>query len=343
MYNIFNFAALQPEITFINMKKVAIGVDIGGTNTAIGVVDEAGNVLVKDNIITPAHGDFERYITDLADAINKLIKSVKLLNENLEVIGIGIGAPNGNYYSGTIEYAPNLSFKGVLNLVKLLRGHFPEMGAIALTNDANAAAIGEMIYGGAKGMKNFVLFTLGTGVGSGIVVNGDLVYGSDGFAGEIGHTTLVPGGRPCGCSALGHLEAYCSASGMKRTAFELLAHYNASDSLLADKSYKELGSKIIFEASEQGDKVALEVFEKTGAWLGMGLANTVHYLSPEAIFLFGGPTAAGDYIFKPTKDAMEKHLLPFFKNKIKILPSKLKPGDAAIVGASALVWKEIEK
>jgi len=304
MYNIFNFAALQPEITFINMKKVAIGVDIGGTNTAIGVVDEAGNVLVKDNIITPAHGDFERYITDLADAINKLIKSVKLLNENLEVIGIGIGAPNGNYYSGTIEYAPNLSFKGVLNLVKLLGGHFPEMGAIALTNDANAAAIGEMIYGGAKGMKNFVLFTLGTGVGSGIVVNGDLVYGSDGFAGEIGHTTLVPGGRPCGCSALGHLEAYCSASGMKRTAFELLAHYNASDSLLADKSFKELGSKLIFEAAEQGDKVALEVFEKTGAWLGMGLANTVHYLSPEAIFLFGGPTAAGDYIFKPTKEAM---------------------------------------
>ena len=343
MYNIFNFAALQPEITFINMKKVAIGVDIGGTNTAIGVVDEAGNVLVKDNIITPAHGDFERYITDLADAINKLIKSVKLLNENLEVIGIGIGAPNGNYYSGTIEYAPNLSFKGVLNLVKLLRGHFPEMGAIALTNDANAAAIGEMIYGGAKGMKNFVLFTLGTGVGSGIVVNGDLVYGSDGFAGEIGHTILVPGGRPCGCSALGHLEAYCSASGMKRTAFELLAHYNASDSLLADKSFKELGSKLIFEAAEQGDKVALEVFEKTGAWLGMGLANTVHYLNPEAIFLFGGPTAAGDYIFKPTKEAMEKHLLPFFKNKIKILPSKLKPGDAAIVGASALVWKEIEK
>lgn len=325
------------------MKKVSIGVDIGGTNTAIGVVDESGNVLVKDNIKTPAHGDFDRYISDLAFAINEVIKSVKLLNENLEVIGIGIGAPNGNYYSGTIEYAPNLSFKGVLNLVKLLRYHFPEMRAIALTNDANAAAIGEMIYGGAKGMKNFVLFTLGTGVGSGIVVNGDLVYGSDGFAGEIGHTTLIPGGRPCGCSALGHLEAYCSASGMKRTAFELLVHYNANDSLLANKSFKELGSKMIFEAAEQGDKVALEVFEKTGAWLGMGLANTVHYLSPEAIFLFGGPTAAGDYIFKPAKEAMEKHLLPFFQNKIKILPSKLKPGDAAIVGASALVWKEIEK
>ena len=341
MHNIFKFAVLQDK-TYV-MKKVAIGVDIGGTNTAIGVVDEAGNVMVKNNISTPSHGDIKRYIADLAMAINDLIKSVKLLNEDLDVIGIGIGAPNGNYYSGTIDYAPNLSFKGVVHLIELLREHFPEMKALALTNDANAAAIGEMIYGGAKGMKNFVLFTLGTGVGSGIVVNGDLVYGSDGFAGEIGHTTLVPGGRPCGCSSLGHLEAYCSASGIKRTAFELLVHYNASDSLLADKSFRELDSKMIFDAAEKGDKVALEVFEKTGAWLGLELANTVHYLSPEAIFLFGGPTAAGDYIFKPTKENMEKHLLPFFKNKIKILPSKLKPGDAAIVGASALVWKEIEK
>ena len=325
------------------MKKVAIGVDIGGTNTAIGVVDELGNVMVKDNIATPSHGDINRYIADLAQAINEIIKSVKLLNEDLEVIGIGIGAPNGNYYSGTIEYAPNLSFKGVVHLIKLLRNHFPQVPALVLTNDANAAAIGEMIYGGAKGMKNFVLFTLGTGIGSGIVVNGDLVYGSDGFAGEIGHTTLVPGGRPCGCSSLGHLEAYTSASGMKRTAFELLVQYNANDSMLADKSFRELDSKMIFEAAEKSDKVALEVFEKTGAWLGLALADTVHYLSPEAIFLFGGPTAAGDYIFKPTKESMEKHLLPFFKNKIKILPSKLKPGDAAIVGASALVWKEIEK
>ena len=239
------------------MKKVAIGVDIGGTNTAIGVVDEAGNVMVKDNINTPSHGDIDKYIDDLSAAIKELIKSVKLLNEDLKVMGIGIGAPNGNYYSGTIEYAPNLSFKGVVHLVKLLRANFPDMPALALTNDANAAAIGEMIYGGAKGMKNFVMFTLGTGVGSGIVVNGDLVYGSDGFAGECGHTTLVPGGRPCGCSALGHLEAYCSAPGMKRTAFELMAHYNANDSLLADKSFKELDSKMIFEAAEKGDKVAL--------------------------------------------------------------------------------------
>ncbi len=325
------------------MKKVAIGVDIGGTNTAIGVVDPEGNVMVKDNILTPSHGDIDRYMTDLATAIKELIKSVKLLNADVEILGIGIGAPNGNYYSGTIEYAPNLSFKGMVPFVELLRKHFVEMGAIALTNDANAAALGEMIYGGAKGMQNFVMFTLGTGVGSGIVVNGDLVYGHDGFAGECGHTTLIPGGRLCGCSALGHLEAYCSAPGMKRTAFELMAHYNANDSLLADKSFKELDSRMIYEAAEKGDKIALEVFEKTGAWLGQGLADTVHHLSPEAIFLFGGPTAAGEYIFRPTKEHMEKHLLPIFKNKIKILPSKLKMGDAAIVGASALVWKEIDK
>lgn len=325
------------------MKRVAIGVDVGGTNTAIGVVDPEGNVMVKDNISTPSHGDIEKYISDLADAIKELIKSVKLLNKDLEILGIGIGAPNGNYYSGTIEYAPNLSFKGVVHFVKLLRTHFPDMSALALTNDANAAAIGEMIYGGAKDMQNFVLFTLGTGVGSGLVVNGDLVYGHDGFAGECGHTTLVPGGRMCGCTSLGHLEAYCSAPGMKRTAFELLAHYNATDSILANKSYNELDSKMIYEAAKEGDAIALEVFEKTGEWLGQGLADTVHHLSPQAVFLFGGPTAAGDYIFKPTKKHMEKHLLPIFKDKIKILPSELKPGDAAIVGASALVWKELEK
>lgn len=324
------------------MKKAAIGVDIGGTNTAIGVVDDLGNVMVKDNITTPSHGDVDLYIDDLTNAIRGLIKSVSLVNPDIEILGIGIGAPNGNYYAGTIEYAANLSFKGVVHLVKLLKIKFPELRAIALTNDANAAAIGEMIYGGAKGMNNFVMFTLGTGVGSGIVVNGNLVYGHDGFAGECGHTTLIPEGRLCGCGALGHLEAYTSAPGMKRTAFELMVKYNANDSLLADKTFQELDSKMIYDAAKKGDKIALEVFELTGKYLGQGLADTVHHLSPEAIFLFGGPTAAGDYIFKPTKESMEKHLLTSFKNKIKILPSELKPGDAAIVGASALVYKEID-
>jgi len=325
------------------MKKFSIGVDIGGTNTVIGIVDESGNVLVKTNIDTPGHGDIDRYVRDLSASIKEIVKSVKLMVPGSEIIGIGIGAPNGNYYSGTIEYAPNLSFKGVVNLVALLKAQFSEYKHLALTNDANAAAIGEMVYGGAKGMKNFVMYTLGTGVGSGIVVNGDLVYGHDGFAGECGHTTLIPGGRLCGCGALGHLEAYCSAPGMKRTAFELIAKYNATESLLADKSFVELNSKMIFEAAEKGDKVAREVFELTGKYLGQGLADTVHHLSPEAIFLFGGPTAAGDYIFKPTIASMEAHLLPIFKNKIKVLPSQLNPGDAAIAGASALVWKEMTK
>ncbi len=323
------------------MKKAAIGIDIGGTNTKIGVVDQDGNVLIKNNILTPDHGNAEKYIAELATSVNELVKSFKQSN-NTEILGIGVGAPNGNYYSGTIEYAPNLSFKGEVRFIDMLKNHFPELQALALTNDANAAALGEMIYGGAKGMKNFAMFTLGTGIGSGLVVNGDLVYGHDGFAGECGHTTLIPDGRLCGCGAKGHLEAYCSATGMKRTAFELLAFYNANDSLLANKTFEELDSKMIYDAAIKGDKIALEVFEKTGAWLGQGLADTVHHLSPEAIFIFGGPTAAGDLIFNPVKESMEKHLLPIFRNKIKILPSKLKPGDAAIVGASALVWKEID-
>lgn len=325
------------------MKNVAIGIDIGGTNTVLGVVDKEGNVLVRDAISTPTHGDIDKYMDELSVTIQGLINSVKLLNEDSTVLGIGVGAPNANYYSGTIEYAPNLSFKGVIRLADKLKAKFPNNYVIAITNDANAAALGEMIYGGAKNMKNFVMYTLGTGVGSGVVVNGDLVYGHDGFAGECGHTTLIPDGRVCGCGSLGHLEAYCSAPGMKRTAFELMVKYNANDSLLATKSFKELSSKDIFEAAQKGDKIALEVFELTGKYLGQGLADTVHHLSPEAIFLFGGPVASGDLLFKPVKAHLEEYLLPIFKNKIKVLPSMLKAGDAAIVGASALVWQEIQK
>jgi len=322
------------------MKKAAIGIDVGGTNTAIGIVDHEGNVMIKNTIKTPSHGDVKLYMSEIASAIRELIHSISLVNNDIKIMGIGIGAPNGNYYSGTIEYAPNLSFKGVIRFVDLLKENFPNL-AISITNDANAAAIGEMIYGGAKGMKNFVMYTLGTGVGSGIVVNGNLVYGNDGFAGECGHTMLIPGGRLCGCGIRGHVEAYCSAPGMKRTAFEIMVRDNRTDSLLANKSFKELDSKMIFDAAEKGDEVAIETFQQTGKWLGQALADTVHHLSPEAIFLFGGPTAAGDYIFKPAKESMEAHLLPIFRNKIDILPSKLKAGDAAIVGASALVWQEI--
>jgi len=324
------------------MKRVAIGIDIGGTNTVLGVVDENGDVLVKDSISTPNHGDVGKYVASLSESINELIDSVQKLNADAEVMGIGIGAPNGNYYKGTIEQAANLAFRGVVPLVDLLKENFPHLKALALTNDANAAAMGEMIYGGAKGMKNFVMITLGTGLGSGIVVNGDLVYGHDGFAGEVGHTTVIPHGRVCGCGGEGHLEAYCSAPGIKRTVFELLTKYNGG-SELTKYSFDDLDSKKVFEAAEKGDKVALEAFEITGELLGQGLGDTVCHLSPEAIFLFGGPTAAGDLIFKPTKESMERHVLPIFRNKVEILPSKLKAGSAAIVGASALVWKELEK
>ncbi len=325
------------------MKQVAIGVDIGGTNTVFGVVDREGHVMVKDSIGTPDHGDINKYVNDLATAIEDQIARVKQLNENLEVIGVGIGAPNANYYSGTIEHAPNLSFKGIIPFVELLKKRFGSIDNICLTNDANAATLGEMIYGGAKGMKNFIMYTLGTGLGSGLVVNGDLVYGHDGFAGECGHTVLVTNGRYCGCGGRGHLEAYCSAPGMKRTAFELLAKYNDISSPLANKSFNEMTSKMIYDAAVAGDKIAKEVFEITGAYLGQAIADSVHHTSPEAFFLFGGPVAAGDLLLNPTKKAMEESLLPVFKNKIALKASLLKEGDAAVLGASALAWQELAK
>jgi len=339
------------------MKKAAIGIDIGGTNTAIGVVDINGEIIYerKPQMATPQKSEnpdmkkdisdklLAKFVNDLTLEIKKAVEAAGKSNSGIEVAGIGIGAPNANYYSGTIEHAPNLPFTGVINFAGLMQANFPEIKLVKLTNDANAAALGELIYGGGKGMKNFALMTLGTGLGSGLIVNGDLVYGADGFAGECGHVTVVPGGRLCGCGGRGHLEAYCSATGIKRTVYELLARYNDSKSPLADIPMNQMTSKKVFEAAEAGDPIAKEVFQITGEILGRALADTVHYLSPEAIFLFGGAAAAGDYIFKPTKESMERHLMPVFRNKVKILPSKLKESTAAILGASALVWKEIEK
>jgi glucokinase len=339
------------------MKRVSIGIDIGGTNTAIGIVDSEGNVLYERKPQMPTPQKMEnpgmtqtvsdkivgRYVSDLTKEIKNAIEMVKQINPQIEIMGIGIGAPNANYYTGTIEYAPNLPFLGVVNFASLIHKNFPEFNFVKLTNDANAAALGEMIYGGAKGMKNFAMMTIGTGLGSGLIVNGDLVYGSDGFAGECGHVTVVPEGRLCGCGGHGHLEAYCSATGIKRTVYELLAKYNPPDCPLSNIPMNEMSSKVVFDAAEKGDSLAKEVFQITGEILGRALADTVHYLSPEAIFLFGGAAAAGDYIFKPTKESMERHLMPVFRNKVKILPSELKESSAAILGASALVWKEIEK
>ena len=315
--------------------KVSIGVDIGGTNTVFGIVDETGKVLFDGHISSPKVDNPKNFIADLSNAIKSLMAKAK----GLEYLGIGIGAPNANFYKGTIEHAANLPFKGIVPFVKLMKEQFTNINNITITNDANAAAIGEMIYGGAKGMRNFVMVTLGTGLGSGFVVNGDLIYGHDGFAGELGHVIVSPDGRECGCGQFGHLETYCSATGMVRTAMELLSHHNAKDSLLANKSFNELTSKDIYEAAIQDDEIAKTVFEITGDILGQALADTVHITSPEAIFLFGGPTAAGELLFKPTRESMESHLMSGFKGKIKILPSKLRMGDAAIVGASALAAK----
>jgi len=308
---------------------VAIGVDIGGTNTVFGLVDEQGNCLVQQSIKTKDFPDPENFVAVLSAKLKELIASEK----NLTVIGLGVGAPNGNYYTGTIDFAPNLNWEGVVPLVQLFEKHFPF--PVVLTNDANAAAIGERIYGAAKGIDDFVMVTLGTGLGSGFVVNGDLVYGHDGFAGELGHTIVEKNGRECGCGRKGCLETYASASGIVRTAKEFLV--NSSESLLVD--VKEISSKSIADAALKGDALALEVFDYTAEKLGFSLANTVALTSPKLIVLFGGLAQSGDLILKPTKKYMEAYLLNIYQNKVAIVPSKLKASDAAILGASALAWQ----
>ncbi len=317
------------------MREVAIGIDIGGTFTKYGIVDREGNCLVDGSVPTTKERELKKYLAMLKATIDR---DVAGLSEQVAVKGIGIGAPNGNYYRGTIEFAPNLSWEGVVPFVEEFRKFYAL--PMFLTNDANAAAIGEMIYGGAKEMKNFIIITLGTGLGSGLVVNGELVYGHDGFAGELGHVTVVRNGRMCATGRRGSLETYASASGIKRTVFELLAD-SIEDSEFRDITFNELTAKMISDAALRGDKIALEAFEITGRYLGEALADTVAHTSPEAIFLFGGLANAGDLIFEPTKKHMENNLLKIFKNKVKILPSELKDTNAAVMGASALVWKEL--
>lgn len=316
------------------MRKAAIGVDIGGTNTAVGLVDEQGHILAKyTDIRTQNYDDVHDFYHDLHGVIKSFVEK----SPDIEIAGIGFGAPNGNFYTGTIEFAPNIpKWKGTIHIARDFKEyiHLP----VYLTNDANAAAMGEMIYGGAKKMKDFIMITLGTGVGSGIVVGGEMVYGHDGFAGEIGHTIVYPEGRLCGCGRRGCLETYTSASGIKRTVFELLAASQA-ESILRTISYNDLTSKQIDEAAHKGDKIAMEAFDITGRILGLKLADAAAHTSPEAIFLFGGLAQAGDLIFEPVKKYMEFYLLDIYKNKIKLLPSRLPHGEAAILGASALVWK----
>jgi len=316
------------------MDSYIAGVDIGGTGTKFGIVDNLGNVLSSDTMSTRGHADIHAYINELYDKLMILIDKVGGVGR---IKGIGVGAPNGNIYTGTIEYAPNLPWKGIIPLAKLIQDKFKL--PVKLTNDANAAAVGEMTYGAAKGMKNFILIALGTGVGSGIVANGELIYGHDGMAGELGHTIIIPDGRiHPGTGKKGSLESYASATGVATSAVEIL---NTTDkpSTLRNIPIDKIDSKAVFEAATAGDEVAKEVFEYTGRILGISLANFVMFSSPEAIILFGGLTKAGDLILKPTREHMEANLIEVFQNKIKILLSHLKESDAAILGASALMWE----
>lgn len=316
-------------------EPLAIGIDIGGTGTKFGIVDRNGNVLFSGEMSTKKHKEIEPFIEELYECLQPLIEKVGGIGS---MRGIGMGAPNGNYYSGTIEYAPNLPWKGIIPLAKLVSDKFKL--PVTLTNDANAAAIGEMMYGAAKGMNDFIMITLGTGVGSGIVANGQLIYGHDGFAGELGHTIVIPDGRMHeGTGKRGSLESYASATGMRLTTLEVLENNN-EDSLLRQVDKDKLDSKAVYEAAIKGDKLALEIFEFTGKILGLALANAVMFSSPEAIILFGGLTKSGDLILKPTRKHMEENLIQVFQNKVKILVSHLKESDAAILGASALVWEK---
>jgi glucokinase len=306
-------------------NEFAIGIDIG--------VNHRGEILEKGELKTDAYTEIESYVDALYDALTPLIKQHA---GDGTVKGIGIGAPNGNYYTGTIEYAPNLIWKGIIPLTKLVTAKFGLPSA--LTNDANAAAVGEMNYGAARGMRDFIMITLGTGVGSGIVANGQMILGHDGFAGELGHTIIRPGGRKHWSTKLdGSVEAYCSATGIVITAKEMLEN-NKEDSLLRQYNGK-LDSKIVYECAIKGDKIAQEVYRFTGQILGEALANFIMFSSPEAIILFGGVIKAGDLILNPTREHMEKNLLPIFQNKVKLIFSELKEADAAILGASALVWE----
>lgn len=317
-------------------KKVAIGIDVGGTNTVFGLVDEAGVCIYESSILTYADKDADQLFSRLFKKVND---DFKKYSDDYELIGIGIGAPNANYYKGTVEQPPNLNW-GVVNVLEIVKKYSPLPSAI--TNDANAAAIGEMIFGAAKGMKDFIVITLGTGLGSGIVVNGELVYGSDGFAGEIGHTIVDPNGRECGCGRKGCLETYASASGIRRTVYELIATTNISSDL-RNLSYNQLTSKDIADAANRGDKLALAAFDYTAKILGIKLADSVAYLSPEAVILFGGLALAGDLIFVPAKRYMEEYMLNIFKSKVKLIPSALPGAHAAVLGASALIWNELKK
>ncbi len=310
--------------------RVALGVDVGGTNARYGYVDRHGNCLASASMPTEGRQPPDLFFKRLCENSKLLLRS---LSEDCVLAGIGIGAPNANFYKATIENPPNLDW-GIVDVRTELAEYFDV--PMAITNDAKAAAIGEMLFGAAKGMKDFIVITLGTGLGSGVVSNGQLIYGADGFAGEVGHTIVDPEGRRCGCGRRGCLETYCSATGLCRTVQELICNA-LTQSELRKISHEDLTAQRVSEAALRGDKLALEAFESCGRTLGMKLADSVAHLSPEAIILCGGLASAGELIFRPTRKSLEEHLFPAYRNKVKLLASKVE-GDTAVLGAAALIW-----
>ena len=315
-------------------KPYVIGIDMGGTNTAFGIVDARGTVIASSSIKTGKHSKIEDYIDELYTEIHRIMVAN---DAEGKITGIGIGAPNGNYFTGMIEDVINLPWPTPIPLAQLISDKFGI--PCLITNDANAAAIGEMTYGAARGLKDFIMITLGTGVGSGIVVNGQLVYGHDGSAGELGHVIMKRNnGRMCGCGRAGCLEAYCSATGVARTAREFL-EIRDEESLLRDYDIETITSKDVYDCAVKGDKLAIDIFNYTGTILGEALADFVTFSSPEAFVIFGGLTKSGDYIMNPIREAFDKNIMKVFKGKVKILISELKESDAAVLGASALGWE----
>lgn len=315
------------------MSELVLGIDIGGTNTAFALVDQSGKIIYKNKISTTDYQDFRL----LSDALFDIIQSFIQSNASIELKAIGVGAPNGNYYTGAIEFAPNLIWRDKVPVCDILEKKF-EVPAV-ITNDANAAAYGEKVFGGAKNINDFAVITLGTGVGSGIFVNGELLMGKNGFGGEFGHVIVEEKGRICGCGKLGCLETYASVTGIKRTVLELMATFD-TDSIL--RSEREISGKKIEEAALKGDALARKAFEITGKYLGKALANYITIFDPEAIFLLGGLALSGELIFTPSHFYMEENLMKIFKGKVKLLPSQLSENDAAIVGAAAFGWREMK-
>ncbi len=327
--------------------KYSIGVDMGGTNTDLGLVTENGNIVQRRNLPTNAYTQFEPYIKDMMKVVDEMLEAQRTIDgEAVHLDGIGVGAPNGNFYTGCVDNAPNLTMKGVLDFGKEI--HKYRDVPVVLSNDANAAAYGEYVYGGARGLDNFIMITLGTGVGSGIVLDGKLVHGSTGTAGELGHNILIPGGRPCSCGRRGCLEAYTSARGIVQTFVELRKEKGTPTDakqhigwITDDMADKDITSKMIGDAANAGDPLAKETYRMVGTWLGIACANACTFSAPQALFLMGGPTKVGIPLLEPLRESFQANLLNIYKGSCDIHMSQMKANEVAILGAAALIKMKI--